>query len=233
MEENFMKPVEGYFTIEALRDGEVVDTFESSNKIMISSKKIMAYTMMGTGLEGSANPPISTVVLGTAGYADGNLLVPKSFDYTKTNLFSEDAGTAGGITGTAGDTWPITWDPSLPATIPGLANTYTVIDEGYTTNPNLAAPSGDASYVQVTTDTDGINYTITYTFTIHNGNANGKAADLSDKAIAWTEAALYVHWDRNLAVEPKQLGEIFAMRTFPAKIKDNATSFKITWKVIF
>ena len=73
------------------------------------------------------------------------------------------------------------------------------------------------------------NSTIQYIINITNANANGPTS--GSGAIAWTEAGLFSSEGVNDTNGTN--GKIFAMRTFPAKIKENTTNFKITWKVVF
>lgn len=56
--------------------------------------------------------------------------------------------------------------------------------------------------------------TVTYTITIPAANAN-------DGIVAYTEAALYAGTD------------IFSMKTFPARVKEDTVQFEITWSIIF
>jgi len=83
------------------------------------------------------------------------------------------------------------------------------------------APSGVSGDV-VTCD-DGfstvkvtvIDTTTIYEINVHNTSANG------DGTIIFTECALYTGDD------------IFSMRTFKGKIKDDSVSLRITWKILF
>jgi len=61
--------------------------------------------------------------------------------------------------------------------------------------------------------------TCTYVITIPDVNANAASSDTS--IIAYTEAALYAGDD------------IFSMKTFPARVKEDTVKFEITWSIIF
>lgn len=61
--------------------------------------------------------------------------------------------------------------------------------------------------------------TCTYVITIPDANANASAVDTS--VIAYTEAALYAGAD------------IFSMKTFPARVKEDTVKLVITWSIIF
>jgi hypothetical protein len=60
--------------------------------------------------------------------------------------------------------------------------------------------------------------TVTYTITIESQNANSSSIGVP---LAFTEAALYCGDD------------IFSMKTFPARVKENTVKFEIVWSIIF
>lgn len=66
-----------------------------------------------------------------------------------------------------------------------------------------------------TVDLTLVNSTVTYTIVIPELSANNLGT------VAFTEAALYCGSD------------IFSMKCFPAKIKDNTTSIRVIWSIIF
>jgi len=69
----------------------------------------------------------------------------------------------------------------------------------------------------IMTNTNIVNTSsIEYEITLNEDDANGSGI------VGWSEAALFT-----------SNGDIFAMRTFPAKIKDSTTKLKITWKIVF
>lgn len=232
MNDNIKKPVEGYFKLEVYKHGILVDTYEDHNKIMMFSKRVMAHSMggaeMNNGLAVDDEPKyISTFALGTDGHQAGNLLAAKSFEYTQTKMFSEDLGLG---------FWPVTWNPEniVNSASPGAKPTF--IAENY--DPNHPGSSGTPTDVKISVDAGTEEYTITYTFEVPEDTASGTAGI----AIAYTEAALYSNMGRlqglggqgsNQQDDSDNMGTIFAMRTFPAKIKDDTTAFTITWRIIF
>ena len=215
------KPIEGYFKIEQFdKNGKLLDTWESSNLIMLDSKKVMRNAMRG--LLASPEPVINTnihintLVLGTAGHQQDNLLAPKNFQNDRTDLFCVEQQN--------GKAYPITFGAQ-----------GNIIDEGY--DEDLPNSRTEASSLTINNLSDSGNEIIEYVFEIPSGNAND-----SGNPIAYTEAALYTNLNQvipNLGTNPgdslevHDYGDIFAMRTFPAKIKDASTSFKITWQIIF
>lgn len=89
----------------------------------------------------------------------------------------------------------------------------------------FTAPGTSTGECTITSETDNttpslvtINYfdkTVEYTFEIYEENANNTGVSV------FTEAALYAG------------GNIFSMKCFPGKIKDNTVSLKIVWKIMF
>jgi hypothetical protein len=215
------KPIEGYFKIEQFdKSGNLLDSWESSNLIMIDSKKVMRNAMRGL----LANPEpaintnihINTFVLGTDGHQNDNLLAPKNFQNDRTDLFC--------VENQNGKAYPITFGAN-----------GNIIDEGY--DEDLPNSRNEASTVTINNLSDSGNEIIEYIFEIPSANAND-----SGNPIAYTEAALYTNLNQvipNIGSNPgdplviQDYGDIFAMRTFPAKIKDSTTSFKISWRIIF
>ena len=224
-EDHAKSPVEGYFKIEVFdKDGNVIDEFEQQNTIMLNSKNTMQYAMAGrtaTDLSDPANPVempimINTFMLGTKGHQGTNILIPRNFDYTMDKMFSFTEN---------GKVFPITFDKD-----------GTVIDEGYDPTLPNSRNNGNTT-IRISLLTNNENKIIEYVINIdeQNGNDNGGP-------IAYTEAALHANLNQNIPglgdapgnpLTVNNYGEIWAMRTFPAKIKDSISSFKITWRIIF
>jgi len=116
MTEKFNK-VHGYFKIEAIKDGKVIDTFEKHNLIMDEARLTFAKYLANI----NNTPVIDRFVLGTKGHIGaedpdgGDLLAPKNestgFTSDRDMLFSEASGTNGvdyedilfTVTGVSGD----------------------------------------------------------------------------------------------------------------------------------
>ena len=85
------KPLEGYFKIEAIRDGEVVDSFEDHNTICINARLALAKMFSQIYNDGTSKFA-SKLVLGTQG-ATTSLFAPRvegtSYSRDITSLFSE------------------------------------------------------------------------------------------------------------------------------------------------
>lgn len=191
MTEKFNK-VQGYFKIEAIKDGKVIDTFEQKNLIMDEARLSFAKYLANI----NSTPVIDRFVLGSQGHigaedADGgDLLAPKNevngFTSDRDMLFSEATGTNG-----------VNYEDIL-FTVTGVSGDEVVADDTLST-------------VKCTVDGSDVIYEIM----IHNDACNGTGT------IIFTECAFYTG------------SEIFSMRTFKGKIKDDTVSLRITWKIMF
>jgi len=217
LKDEVQKPTEGYFKLECFdKDNNLIDTYEHKNMIMQRSKASVANATMGEGLQLDY---INKIVLGNKGSDNGNLLVGRDFSFTRTNLFAESEG---------GDTFTILFDP-LGRAGGGATPIITEFAVG-----DVSAPGVSTINVNIIN-----NSTIRYIFDISPGSGNA----ISDTGVKpWTEAALYTRRDDNVDYvsgsnatigSPPNNGNIFAMRTFPAKIKDATTTFRITWEIVF
>jgi hypothetical protein len=205
--DTYAKPIEGYFTVELIdkNTNEVIDKYESNNKIMRDAKVSMKHAMKGETVGSGDAIMINTLVLGTRGH-DGNLLQPKTFSYDLSDLFAVTES-----------------QPVYPITFDRLG---TIINEGY--DPSMPGSGITPTELNIYTETSSDNESIVYEFLISEDSANNNG-----NPIAYTEAALYTNVDQNIGITDPDYGRIFAMRTFPAKIKDASTQLKITWRIIF
>ena len=210
------QPIEGFFKLETIdSDGNVIDTFEQKNMIMKRSKASAANAVMGSSPHEHF---INKIVFGDGGHDNGNLLVGQGFAYEKSSLFSEVDG--------SGETFTLLFDPQART---GQGDTVLIkeLKTGVITTTNQQS-TVKINIINVSTNQ--------YVFDISPGSAN---ADTGTGVKPWTEAALYTKngdsFDYlNEVMGDKGLnGQIFAMRTFPAKIKDNSTTFRVTWEIVF
>jgi len=184
--------VHGYFKIESIKDGKVIDTFEQKNLIMDEARITFAKYIANI----NDTPVIDRFVLGTQGHVGaedpdgGDLLAHKTeangFVSSRTMLFSE-------ATGIDGKNWE-----DIEFTVSGSSGDTVTADDGLST-------------VKCTVDKSDVIYEIT----IHNDACNGTGT------IVFTECAFYTG------------SQIFSMRTFKGKIKDDTVSLRITWKIMF
>jgi len=221
IEEKMSKPTEGYFKIECLNgNGDIIDSYEEKNMIMFNSKSSVANSTIG------GFPPIDfidKIVLGDKGHevGTGNLLIGRDFGYERTNLFAEEE---------LGNTYVIVFNP---LTRGGDGSINDIRYEAYHTG-NSQKTQVIQNKAKVWAKIINLS-TIEYQIEIDPSNANGPSG-----VQAWTEAALFTKRTESPEYEnstppvgtPKN-GKIFSMRTFPAKIKEPTTTFRITWRIIF
>jgi len=205
--DTYKNPIEGHFKIEVIdkKTKEVIDSFEQKNKIMKKAKSTMQQAMMGKAAGGGNIIMLNTFVLGTRGH-EGNLLQPRTFSYELTDLFSITEN-----------------EPIYPITFDSNSN---IVDEGY--DPSMPGSDGTPTRVNIYTESGTDNEAIIYEFLIYEDSANNNG-----NPVAYTEAGFYSNLNQNLGITDPVYGNIFAMRTFPAKIKDSSTQIKITWRIIF
>ena len=185
MKDKFQK-VKGYFKIEAIKDGIVIDEFEKENLIMDEARFTFAKLLANI----NAQPVVDKFVLGTMGHVGNDVLVPKNesngFVSSRDMLFSEESGAQG-----------VDFD-SITFTVTGVSGSTVTASDGLST---------------VKTTVNGTE--VEYIIEIHNNSMNGTGT------MIFTECAFYTG------------SEIFSMRTFKGKIKDDTVALRVTWKIIF
>lgn len=209
-QDNYGEVVEGLFKIQTLKDGEVVDTYEEKNMIMNSARSTMAHVMAGRT---AIKPTINKIKLGDLGY-DGNILTPRTYDATRTQMFSEEEN---------GHTFVVEFDSTDSSTVTPAVSAF----DGNNTEAPMITSVQDTSATVIDAGASGVSMVVsvqdnitTYTVTIPQGTGNNKfTADVD--VVAYTEAALYS--DDN----------IFSFKTFPARAKDSSLELKITWSITF
>jgi len=196
---------QGHFSVKAFKKDGSVEVYEDKNLIMDKARSNMA-ELVGGYSEGVA---IDQFVLGNKGHNGDDILNYKKvgendeFVSTRTMLFAQDAD------------YDSEDNPNFSYEI-----AFDVKSSDATTTDTAAvgriAGSDDTQTCEVrrvVTDR-----TCTYTITIPDfaGNQEGEGA-----VMAYTEAALYAGVD------------IFSMKTFPARVKEDTVKFEITWAIIF
>ena len=207
----------GVFSFKSFdKNGNVLDEYTEKNLIMDRARTNMAQLVAGvtSGNEESKGMAIDRFVLGTQGHVGTDILKPREvglnyddgepvFDATLTQLYSE---------ANSGINYSISFDVNGGNVVEDSSATGIQYNGGNAINPNTNKNT-------VKRVVDGKE--ITYTFTIPVTNANGNATGDLDGVVAYTEAALYAG------------GEIFSMKTFPARVKEDSVQFVITWSIIF
>ena len=205
MIDKFDYKLKGEFSIDIIKDGEVIDQFIDRNLVVDGSRAVLASLLSGI----NRPVPLNKLSLGTMGHNEAfDKFTPKivggsyqvgpnnvTFDATRPKLFCHD--------------YEI---DSLDLSFNTLGNEE--IQQVVPVNVSLGAVDIDTSgsFVEVTCSCNAI----IYKFELEQGVGHGLGAN---SVTAYTEAGLFAD---NI---------LFAIKTFPAKVKDNATKFIITWKI--
>lgn len=240
---------EGYFKIECLdKNNNIIDSFESKNLICIGARKSMAEVFFK-----SVNAKYAhRFVLGTQGNKDGLKFKAKTEEdglvKERTHIFSETPNT----TYAYGTMLENVMKGDVYKASDGYVEKY--FRSSITADTLVLTPDDTESWVEVETPyTYEVGFTLTgmdssmydnlcntgrndivkaeqkdtsviFTFYIDTDNGNKQYIDSSDYDVPTTlfnEAGLYVN-DR-----------LFAMRTFPSKIKDESVKLRIIWTITF
>lgn len=233
--------LKGQFCVQCIRDGKVIDEYVDHNYIMSSARRSMAELFVGANQR-----HITKLMLGTAGYINGNVYSPiteaNGFSKERTKLYSEsltEKSLGQVVTVRTGELISVNGN-TYQSRIKGL-KTYTLTEtvlrdsfnlfdtplydytvgvnsynySEYIANTNLAT---DSVNNDVRLEYDN-NNTVTYTFEISPSAGNEQYQN--EHYSLFNEACIYIN------------NRIFCMKCFPAKLKDDSTSLKIIWKIIF
>lgn len=253
---------EGYFKVECIKDGKVIDIFEDHNTIMRSARRSMAEIFLNRKNLDKNIQFANRFVIGTEGSTISEY-TPKSeqseFNKDKLQqcLYSEQPV----VTVTKGGNADLhKWDIvrynnkyyrytgedktlSITDTVIGTED-FTQVSKPYyyDINFSLEADTSNNTNLAIGTSKDNrcgctvsmpedvspdiLNQTICqFVFTIPKNQANkqhsASEVGFNSEISLFTEAGLYVN------------GRLFSMKTFPAKVKDDTTELKVTWKIIF
>ena len=246
-----LTPIRGYFKVDKIVDGEVVDTYEDNNTIMARIPQAFAGIASGYHTLNLEEYSIGCISFGTGGTRFDTLQneVPKEVRNDRTMLFSEF------------DFWntPTQIEQSQP-TIPdkyknvyqtsfgvvpkgdiggntAFMEAFNVSDEGSTFPHTDWVPDNyRGSPLGVADDRNGVvgavslqSNVIFYSVTMGQFAGNSD----TDKAVAYTEAGLYLKLGKDVDAVGNPLGTLFSMKTFPPQWKNSTCSLKIEWKLFF
>lgn len=229
---------------ESVETGEIVDRFEKHNMIMVPARTVMS--KLFANITDSAHA--DKFILGTAGVKDGELLIPKDasdgFVKERTSLFSEISISAesGDIINLNANSY-VSYTGSDPLfsgiyfysgsniislqvsdlvvsesddweLVDDLPGTY---DIAFTLPGTQSSDTGDVAQ----SDSDSVavllsGTTVTFTFEIDADSGNG-----TEGTMIYNEAGIYAGTD------------LFCMKTFPSKVKDETVIMRIIWSIIF
>ena len=197
---------QGHFSVKMFKKDGTIEVYEDKNLIMDTARSNMAQ-LVGGYSEGEV---IDQFVLGNKGHNNTDILDYKKvgandeFISTRVEMFSQDA---------AYDT--ANGKDSFVYEIRFNVESATASQTDSTAVGKIEG-SVDTQTCEVTRLV--AERTCTYTITIpdYAGNPVGEG-----EVVAYTEAALYAGND------------IFSMKTFPARVKEDTVKFEITWSIIF
>lgn len=197
----------GNFKIKSIRDDGTVEVLEEKNLIMDEARTNMAQLIGGvTSGSDTYGDPINKFVIGTLGHSDSDILSPIAVG---EDGFTSARTSLFSEANASAYNYRIDFDPEGGTTV-----TKSATGKMYK-GSSLVNTDSDANTVKrVVSDR-----TVTYTITIPTTNANNPDSDTS--VIAFTEAALYAS------------GEIFSMKTFAGRVKEDTVKLVIEWSIIF
>lgn len=198
----------GVFSIKAFNADGTVDEYTEKNLIMDEARRNMAQLVGGVTTPGASQGMcINKFVLGTKGHNGTDIL-----NYIKVG----DAGFTSARTSLFSEAisdaknYRISFDP---------VGDVDITDEGAVGRMYAGDVAGTFDTIKNTVRRVVSDRTVTYTITVPATNAN--SGDPENPVVAYTEAALYAG------------DEIFSMKTFPARVKEDTVKFEITWSIIF
>lgn len=195
----------GIFSIKTIYADGTFDEYTDRNLIMDLARSDMARLVGGVNT-GTIGAPIDKFVIGSLGHKNDDIL-----DYINVGELGFDT-TRTKLFSEANTTaynYRITFNATG-------ASDVTVNGSGRMYSGNTA---GLIDSTQNTIQRIVNQRAVTYIITIPAANANTN--DVNDPFLAYTEAALYAK------------GQIFSMKTFPGRVKEETVSFKISWSIIF
>ena len=194
----------GHFSITAYKKDGTVETYEDKNLIMDLARVNMAQ-LVGGVITGGAGVEGKSIDRFVLG-TEGHV-VGNILDYKKVGTNGFDSTRTNIFSEASGGEYYV-----IPFNNDGGTDT--------TTNPATCYNSKLPTTLETCTVRRTVqDRTVTYTITIPEVSGNSSAVDSS--VIAYTEASLYAGDD------------IFSMKTFPARVKEDTVKLLISWSVIF
>lgn len=252
-----MTPIRGYFKIERIEDGKVVDTYEDKNTVMVRIPQLFAGTVSGNFTKKLEENVIGCLSLGTGGTRIDTLgnVVPKEVRSDRTMLFSEHdfwntpTQIAEGQPHVA-DKYKWVYQTSFDVIAHGdlghntsFMSDIEVKNQGTTFPHTNWVPDNYRNTTPPASDPEGLigrmslqQNVIQYEYTL--GQFAGNADD--DVAIPYTEAGMYLKLDADTKLDDfgdpiigNPLGTLFSMKSFPEQWKNSTCSLRIEWKLFF
>lgn len=230
--------LKGYFCIQRIKDGKVIDQYEDHNYIMVPARKSMAELFVG-----AKQDRITSLRLGYAGFLNDQynpITESNGFSRERECLYTDYETKLIGdqitikpceiikvsnilyrFKGSTEEAFTVTnanlnskfneFEAPLVDPVVIVAKRYT--DSVFNGTTNYAQdPTKGGIYITYENDT-----TVQYTFEVPSSEGNTQFGNYS----LINEACIYIN------------GRIFCMKCFPSKLKDDSTTLKIIWKIIF
>lgn len=197
---------QGHFTVQAYNEkDELIGEYSEKNLIMDAARKNMAELIAGLAV----GKVINRFILGSRGHVGTDLLAPKEVggSYTEGN-FDSTKTKLYSEEATAGT--PYWYVDFVPNPLGGNATIQNVV--------NTVNGSETSADVIVNIGVSGKE--TTYTITVPVTSANNPAGP-----VAYTEAGLVSAAGGDV--------DLFSMKCFPARVKEDTVKLIIVWKIIF
>ena len=203
--------VYGVFNIKMFdKDDNIIDDYTDNNLIVYTARAVMAGNI-GDYQSTVAITPINAFVLGTRGHRNENILDTVLVGETQPGLGVFNPERSSLFSEESNEyNYKISFNPQGGKTVT-RGNLPGTLRQGTST-----VRTDDATNTVVREITGIRDNELRYMFTIETPNAN-----VPGQPTPYTEAALYAG------------DNLFAMKTFPARVKENTVKFVITWSIIF
>ncbi len=234
----------GYFKIECLKGDEVVDSYEDPNFIMTLARRTVAEMFSN-----AANTGLNKLVLGTAGGTSTQwipITEATGFSKDRSHLYSEIIETTTGSSVylykfeiiKVGSTYYRYLGDAGTVTIntTNLSNTslFEIVEKPYVYTFGISpadspkTPNGTTNYAaksgnecKISLEDTSVVFSFILTMSEGNGQYNANSSSYGAKCSFFNEAGMYFN------------NRLFCSKCFIPKVKDESTSIKLTWKIIF
>jgi hypothetical protein len=208
--------IRGVFSIKSFnKEGVEIDEYKEDNLIMDNARVNMARLIAGLTVGGNVAKPINKIVLGTRGHMGTDILDYQQVGETDTSKPTNDRTFESTRIKLFSESIASQVNYRVPFDVTGDSD-VTVTGTGKRYEQDTIVGSNEPYNIVRRVVNDR---TVTYIFTIPAENAN--SGDTENPVVAYTEAALYADDD------------IFSMKTFPARVKEDTVKFEIVWSIIF
>ena len=193
---------------------ELIDSYEENNLIVYGARSVMA-KVLGSFSNGSSAcdmlNPINMLVLGTRGHVGTDILHPVMVGemHSDLGLFTPER-TELYSEQTQEFNYHVTFNPAGGMVVEDIELPGTMYNNGV---PGITDPSLNSAKREIIGDFGNV---VRYTITVEQDCGN-----IPGVPVAYTEAALYAG------------DTMFAMKTFPARVKEDSVKFVIIWSIIF